>query len=1287
MPGLARLDDPVPHARVLSNGRYTVLCTGAGSGFSTCLGNALTAWSGDRTEDREGIFFYLRDRADGRTWSAGHQPTCRKAQAYGARSRAGSFVLRRLDHGIETRVEIAVDPESEAEIRRIRIANRSRRSRTIELTSFLEVVLQAREAYESHPAFSKLFLQTEALPEHAAVLASRRPRSAGEIRRWLAVVLAGEGPLELETDRVRFVGRGHSLLTPLALSTRDPLSGATGNVLDPVIALRRTISIRPGRSAVFHFAVAYAEERERALVAAVALANPVGAARAFHGAEERERALRVRLRIAPERAEWLQEISGGMLYGDPRLGADAATLERRAHAGRSAAPLGFRHGPLRVVAALGGRGARRLVREAITARSYWTELGLPIDLLLVGRGARQLAGSERGATGEGITAVESAELDAALIDRTLASADLVLQGAFPGPGSVATRRRARAKRGPVTAPAASTAPPHEALELDNGYGGFADGGGEYVLRLGGAGSSLRPPMPWINVVANESFGFLASESGGGYTWSGNSQQNRLTPWSNDPVVDPHGEAFYLRDDESGAFWSPQPGPATLERDAFEVRHGWGYTSWRSSRDGLDHEVLSFVPPRDPLKLTRLTLTNRSNRVRRLSAFSFQRLVLGVLPSQAIVSEFDARCEALLARNATNEDFAGAIAFAAAPRSDGSSRVSFTADRGAFLGRNGSMRRPAGVADGRPLDGRTGAGLDPCAALQTEIVLAPGETAERTFAFGQASDLASVRALVERYRDPGAVGRALEEVRRSWVDTVSAIRVRTPAPAIDHMVNGWLLYQVAACRLWGRSAFYQSGGAFGFRDQLQDAASLVYSRPDLTRAQILLHAAHQFVEGDVLHWWHPPVGRGTRTRCSDDLLWLPYVTAFYVDTTGDSEVLEERVGFLTARTLADGEDEAFLQPSAAAENADLYEHCCRAIDRSLTRGPHGLPLIGTCDWNDGMNRVGREGRGESVWLAFFLDCVLGSFLPICERRRDRARLGRYRDHRAVLRDAVERSAWDGEWYRRAYYDDGTPLGSAQNSECRIDALAQAWATISRAVPAERASQALEAADRELVSESDGIIRLLTPPFDRTAEDPGYIKGYVPGIRENGGQYTHGALWLVRAFAESGRRDRAARLLEMLSPVHHARDRRAADRYQVEPYVVAADVYGAAPHVGRGGWTWYTGSAGWMYRVAVETILGLTVERGTWLRIAPRIPDDWPGFALRYSLPDRRTVYEITVDNPQRDARLVTSAECDGAPTALVEGKARVPLLADGRRHAVRVSLGGQPVTATPSSANR
>jgi cyclic beta-1,2-glucan synthetase len=832
--------------------------------------------------------------------------------------------------------------------------------------------------------------------------------------------------------------------------------------------------------------------------------------------------------------------------------------------------------------------------------------------------------------------------------------------------------------------------PQEPLRFYNGYGGFTGDGSEYVIRLTReVNQGLRyPPQPWINVIANEDFGFLISETGAGYTWSSNSRERRLTPWYNDPVCDPHGEAFYIRDEETGAFWSVLPGPTPGAGD-YEMRHGFGYSRCRHLSQALTQEATLFVPRHDPVRLTKIRLVNQSRRKRVLSLYAYYRLVLGTLPASSgrfIITQGDIDPGTLLARNQVDGEYADSVAFAAVIPPDQTRSLHISGDRAAFIGRGGSPVNPAalrlatteheGTGHIPVLDGRTGTSLDPCFAQQVVLELQPGETCEVVFILGEAKDEQEAHNLIARLRAPGAVAQAWQGMRTSWRSYLSALQISTPSPALDILVNGWLPYQTLSCRLWGRSALYQSGGAFGYRDQLQDAGALIHLNAELTRSQILLHAAHQFREGDVLHWWHPPLGRGLRTRFADDLLWLPYLTTYYIQTTGDHGILNEPVPFLTARPLQPDQDEVFLQPEESSEAADLYEHCCRALDRSLTEGLHGLPLFGAGDWNDGMNRVGRYGRGESTWLGFFLYKVLGEFTPCCEARRDGARAARYSAYRQNLQAALNDAGWDGAWYRRGYYDDGTPLGSHASDECRIDALAQAWAVLSGVAPPQRAAQAMDAVEQHLISVDDGLIRLLAPPFDKTPHDPGYIKGYVPGIRENGGQYTHAALWVVQAMAELGRNDRVAALLDLLNPINHSRSEQEVARYKVEPYVVAADVYGAPPHIGRGGWTWYTGSAGWMIRVALESLLGFCMTGGDTLRMKPCIPNDWPEFTIRYDLPDKGIRYVIHVVNPARDGKVVAGATIDGQTGKIERGACLIPLLRDGKQHRVELVLGPQ-----------
>jgi cyclic beta-1,2-glucan synthetase len=1279
------LDSPVPQARLLSNGRYTVLLTAAGGGVSTWGDTALTAWDGDRVEDANGLFIYLRDLDDGRLWSAAALPCGGAADAQRSEYAEGRLRIERRMHGIASSLEVCVGAD-DVELRRLTLRNASDRPRRIEVTTYSEIILTTAAAFAAHPAFAKLFVQTELADD--VVVARRRPRSAGERPPGMAQALYGPGTLEVETDRARFVGRNRSLAAPAAFDKSQALSGTLGSVLDPIFALRRSAHLQPGADAAWDLVSAAAADPDAARALVKAAADRDWRDRAFAAAATRARAQCTAHGWSAAQAEQLQALAGRVLYGDPALRADAAVLRRARGAVAQIWAYAFGNRPL-VVAEVRADGDRAALGELLRARAYLAEHGVVLDLLVVCESPAlrdAIAGEVKG-DGAGTTQLRArGELPGTDHDVLLASAAWLWRADSlnPAAAGASAPRHARmgsahpASRRPASTGAGEAAvqPAPEALRFDNGCGGFNSDGSEYVIRVGGADeAAVRPPLAWINVVANPRAGFLVSESGAGYTWSRNSREHRLTPWCNDPIRDPHGEALYLRDEDADVFWSPQPGPVP-DAAPYEVRHGFGYTRWQHLSQGIDQEVVQFVPRDDPVKITRLRLTNRGNRARRLSLFAYQRLVLGVTPRDStryIVTERDPTSGALLATNRVNAELSDGEVFAAAVAPAGTT-VSWTSDRAAFIGRCGSAAAPVAVAAAERLDGAVGVGLDPCLAQQVGLELAPGQSLECAFLLGECSDRGAVRQLLGRFADAAAIDAALDDVIRFWRDTLSAVRVATPAPAIDVMVNGWLLYQAMSCRLWGRSALYQSGGAYGFRDQLQDSAALVYTRPDLTRAQILLHAAHQFVEGDVLHWWHPPLSRGIRTRFSDDLLWLPYVTAFYVRTTGDWTVLDAEAGFVKARPLAEGEDEAYLLPEVADEVADVYTHCCRALDRSLTRGAHGLPLMGTGDWNDGMNRVGREGRGESVWVGFFLYDTLGAFAPICERRGDGERARRYVTHREELAKALNDAGWDGAWYRRAYYDDGTPLGAAGNSECRIDALAQAWAVISGAASSDRAAQALEAVETQLVVHDPGLIRLLTPPFDRDAHDPGYIKGYVPGIRENGGQYTHAATWVVRAVAELGNRARAAAYLEMLSPVSHAASAERLAVYQVEPYVVVADIYGVAPHLGRGGWTWYTGSASWLYRVAVESVLGVQVEGGDTLVLGPCIPDHWPRYSVRLRRPGRGTTYAIEFENPSGTPVEVVSARVDDTPAAIERGRARLAMVDDGALHHVVAVLG-------------
>jgi cyclic beta-1,2-glucan synthetase len=1313
-----------PRVHVLSSGRYTVMITNAGAGRSTWTGQDVSRWREDRTCDRWGQFIYVRDLRNDLLWSAGHQPVRREADEYEVIYATDKAEFRRVDAHIETRMEVTVSPETHAEIRRLILTNHDNRAHELELTSYLEVVLGPHGGDLAHPAFGKLFLETEYLPMDAALLCHRRPRSPDQKPVWAVHVLAVDGQrvgdVQCETDRNRFLGRGRTPATPAALARGAVLSGTTGPVLDPVFSLRCRVRVAPETSIGVAFVTAAAETRQEVLALADHYHDFIGVNRGFELAWAHSQVELRHLRLTAQEVHLFLRLAAYVYYAAPALRAPASVLK----ANRLGQPGLWGHGisgdnPI-VLIRIDDADQLGLVRQLLAAHAYWRLKGLVTDLVIlnehqagyfqdVNREIQELIrnSDDRGMVDKPAGVFVRLASHMGQDDRTLllAAARCVLVGnrgtlaaqldrlermvpaslpveparpmpapqprrAAPYAPSEARLRRDESRdrtRGPQGKPPSTAA---RELVFANGAGGFTPDGREYVVQTNATGrgdsASAFPPAPWINVVANPECGFLISEAGAGYTWVGNSQLNRLTPWNNDPVSDRPGEVLYVRDDVTGEIWTPTPLP--LPGGPCLVRHGQGYTVFEHSSHGVAHELTLFVPVADPVKLVALKLRNLGREPRRLSATFYAEWVLGTVRDQApmqVITEVDKETGALLARNVFNADYPTAVAFADV---DARTRT-VTGDRTEFLGRNGSLARPAAL--GRPkLSGAAGADYDPCAAVQTAVDLKPGEEKFLVFMLGQAPTVEEVRTLVSRYRDAGNVTAALARVKARWEATLGAVQVRTPNAALDLLLNRWLLYQVQSCRVWGRSALYQSGGAYGFRDQLQDVMALVYAAPQETREQILRSASRQFRAGDVQHWWHPPRGGGVRTRCSDDFLWLPYTVLYYVSATGDTGILDVPAPFLEAPELRPDQEEDYRIPAVTEDTATLYEHCVRALENGLKFGAHGLPLIGTGDWNDGMNRVGREGKGESVWNAWFLLAILPEMAALAIKRGEADRAARYRDEAERLRRAVEEHAWDGGWYRRAYFDDGTPLGSSQNDECKIDSLAQSWAVLSGAGEPEHAHRGLASADEFLVRRQDKVIRLFTPPFDKSKLEPGYVKGYVPGIRENGGQYTHAAAWLIRAAAQLGQGRRAMEWFDLINPILHTNTPEGLERYRTEPYVVAGDVYSEPPHTGRGGWTWYTGSAGWLYRTALETMLGFQ-PRGVNLRLDPCIPPDWQSFEITYR--HRTATYRIRISNPDKVERGVRRIVVDGrvVTTPLIE------LADDGKEHVVEVTMGAEP----------
>ncbi len=1318
-------DTPQPQVALLGHLPYTVMVSHCGAGYSRYDDLAVTRWRADGTLDATGQFCYVQDLTARRAWSAAHQPVCAPADWYRAYLATDRVTFHRADGDIETRTEISVVPADAAEVRRVTVTNNGDAPHDIQLTSYGEIVLARPDADRLHPAFGNLFIETEWHGWCTAITATRRPRSASEQPLWCAhVVDAGEerlGPVTHETDRARFVGRGRTTRDPVALDTPGALSGTTGAVLDPIFALRTRLRLAPGQSASVAFTTFVATTRERAFELADRYHDSYSAHRALDLAWTSTQVELRELKITPAEAAVFQELAGYLFYSNPSLRAPQAELLRS----RGSQPVLWAAGvsgdwPI-LLATIDSPEGLPTLRRLFAAHRYWRRRGMMVDLVVLNTHPPSYLQDLQ----DKITETMFASSDSGIIDRpggvfarrrdlltpevvrmlrATARVHVYCDGRSPGriieaataqevlppdtlsalafPVRMAERAAVPALRAllrvvgrtlprisfepappapssprPTNAAGAAPASTGDGREasFENGFGGLTPSG-DYEIRIDG---DRLPPAPWANVVANPHGGFVVSERGAGFTWAESSHAFRLTPWHNDPVSDPVGDVLYLRDEDTGEVWSATPAPIR-HAGPYTVRHGAGMSSFEHQHAGIATSLVLGLAEQEAVKLSILRVTNLGGQPRRLTVTAFVEWTLGVLREHTqhqVQTVFDPARRAIFARNFFDLEFGGYVAFCAMSEP----LTGHTADRREFLGRNGTTAAPAGLH--APLAGTTGVGIDPCAALRCGLTLEAGETRELVVVLGAAEGEEAAHRAVAEYGNVSRANAAVARTIGTWTERLSVIRVRTPDPSFDAMLNRWTLYQALACRMWARSAVYQSSGAYGFRDQLQDVMAFVYAEPGLAREHILRAAARQFVEGDVQHWWHPRSGRGVRTRFSDDLAWLPYVVDHYVGVTGDASVLDESVPYLTMRQLQPHEPELFDVPEVSGERASVYDHCVRALRRACTSGPHGLPLIGEGDWNDGMNRVGVEGRGESVWLAWFLVATLRGFSAHAEARGN-GEAAEFRARADAYVAAVEEHGWDGEWYRRAYFDDGTPLGSATSEECRIDSIAQSWSVISGAGDPARQAAAMRSFERLLVREDARLLLLLSPPFDKTPTDPGYIKGYVPGVRENGAQYTHAALWAVLATAMRGEGERAFQLFQMLNPLSHARTPEQVATYKVEPYVVAADVYTASGQLGRGGWTWYTGSASWMYRVGLETILGFR-KRGNTLSLDPRVPPGWPEFTVEYRY--GHSLYVIVVHNPHAVRAGLHEVELDGR----ILDEPVIPLTDDGARHTVLV----------------
>ena len=1276
---------PVPEIHPLSNGRYHVMVNNAGGGYSRWKNIAVTRWHEDPALDNEGVFIYLRDMDTGNYWTSAYQPSRANPKKYEALFSQAGVEFKRRDYYIDTHTEIAVSPEDDIELRRVTITNRSRTRRIIEVSSYAEVVLNDPASDQAHRLFSNLFVQTEIVRSHQAILCYRRPRSDKEKFPLMLHLMAVHGRATVgasyETDRNLFIGRGHTVADPIVMQKNGNLSDSAGSILDPIVSIRSRIELDPDESAVIDYVTGVCEDRETAKILMEKYRDRNLADRVFNLAWTHGQVALQQINATEDAAQLYGRLASAIVYSNPAWRAGENILRRNSRGQPDLWGYGISGDLPIVLVRIENQDNIDLVVQMMQAHAYWRMKGITVDLVIWNEDSsvyRDLLGDRisglisAGAEGrtnkdgniflrradqmsEEIRILMQTVARIVITDREGTLAEQIADMTQPivnFPPFVPTRKDVQdEEEGPLD---------RSDLVYFNGLGGFTRDGREYVITTS---RSKKTPAPWVNVLANKHFGTVISESGSAYTWSENAHEFRLTPWKNDPVSDIPAEALYIRDEETGRFWSPTPLPSTGST-RYTTRHGFGYSVFEHTEKGIVSELTMFVSLEHSVKFAVLKIKNISGRRRSLSATAYYELVMGTFRDKYhrhIVTEIDPKSGALVARNPYNKEFPDRAVFL-----DVTEQTRFVSgDRIEFIGRNGTMASPSAMRRDK-LSGKVGAGMDPCVSTQVKFQLEDGNEKEIVFTFGSGKTLDEARDYARRFGRMDAVRQELENVWEYWKRTLGVVYVETPEPSINFLVNGWLLYQVMSCRLWGRSGYYQSGGAFGFRDQLQDVMALVHAKPEMIREQLLAFASRQFIEGDVQHWWHPPSGRGARSHCSDDYLWLALVTCLYVEEIGDTGVLDERIGFLEGPSVKPQEESYYDIPRISERSGTLYEHCVLSVKKSMARGAHGLPLIGSGDWNDGMNLVGSEGKGESVWLAFFLCYVLKSMAALAARKDDAAFAKFCEDAVTTLTANIEKNAWDGEWYLRAYFDNGKALGSSRNSECRIDSLPQSWAVISGVAKPERAIMSMAQVVNQLVDKDNALVKLLAPPFSAERPAPGYISGYVPGVRENGGQYTHAAVWAAIAFTMLKDKKKAWELLHMINPVHHSDTPDSCATYKVEPFVMAGDVYASVPFAGRGGWTWYTGSAAWMYQLIVKYLLGirLKVDR---LYFEPCLPGTWTSWKLHYRF--KETFYHIT---------FVCLGPSDRVTSIVVDGVAQeemaVRLIDDRVGHTVDVKVG-------------
>lgn len=1227
-----------PRGNLYGNGKYSMFITNTGSGYSKYKNTYINRFIADSSFDNTGSYIYIKDIDKNQIWSATYQPTLATPNDYEVKYYSDLALFTRVDDQVSSSLGIFIPPDKTFEVRELTLQNLSSKARNLELTSYSEIMLDEYLNGISHPTFNKLFIETAV--ESEVLIATRRLRNENENQKYAFHFILDmdldSSVHSYETDRNKFIGRTNTIQNPIALSKE--LTNTTGTVLDPIFSIRKRISLGPNELKKIYYIYGYADRHSDIMPVKDLLMAEDSIAELKMKTRNHASIIRNHLAIDIKQEVFFQKILSRIVFPESLMREPVVLRKGLEGDKRELYKYGLSGESSMLSIKVNCKNAE-LVRNMILLHEYLRLNNFNLDLIFI-------IDEERGYTHpledhvsqivnnslsnlylnseNGVHIIDGSKLSSNERKVILSLSKIVLDSSL---GSVEDQINMSSRYGieslqkntistpryPAEPNLPSTIKATTDLTFYNGIGGFTAEGKEYQMTIE---PNRGTPLPWSNIIANKHFGTLVTESGLGYTWAQNSQLNKITPWSNDFVTDDQGEVIYLKNIKSKKYWSATPLPC--KNSSFQVSHTQGYSTYSSTYEGISHTLTVFVAVDSPVKILKLEISNDQSTNVDLEISYFVDWVLGENKQKTgadLDVSFNAKNSCIYAINPYQTSVKPGVAFMAVNQDV----LAAAGDKRTFFGRNRQKSNPIWVTQRNHKTRGFNMGTDPCGVLTSSITVPPNSKVSMVYILGEGANKDYADELINKFSDLTTVNKELKKVIELWEQKLSTIKVETPDTKFNYLFNNWLLYQVISCRLWGRTAFYQAGGAFGFRDQLQDVMSLIYADPKVVKDQLILACKHQFEEGDVQHWWHAYTGAGVRTKISDDLLWLPYVTNYYIERTGDMSILNETTPFLVYRTLEEHEEDLYVIPEKTEEVYSVYEHCKRALVHASKFGEHGLPLIGTGDWNDGLNSIGDQGKGESIWLGWFLYKNLKVFSTISKKIGNTEDSEYFTHIASSLKQSLNAEGWDGNWFKRAFHDDGSPLGSETNNECTIDSISQSWSVISEGADLDKAKIAMSHHEKLLEKADEQMVLLLTPPFETSKPFPGYIQGYPNGIRENGGQYTHGVVWAIKAYAMLGEHNKAYEIFNMLNPISHAESSDLIYKYKVEPYVMVADLYSNPQHVGRGGWSWYTGSAGWMYQTAVQDILGLSTFE-SYFTLNPNIPDSWSGFEMEYKYSD-------------------------------------------------------------------